>query len=140
MASNNAWVGCSRVPSPALITAQLTFCDNKFAAPESWCRITRISGCIAFRVMAVSINVSPFLIEELATFIFITSAPNRFPASSKELKVLVEFSKNKLIWVLPFKIFSFLFSCLFSSTKAKDSSKIKLTSGIDKYWIPKRCL
>ncbi len=47
--------------------------------------------------VAVSIKVSPFLIAEFDTFIFITSAPNLFPASSNELKVLVEDSKNKLI-------------------------------------------
>ena len=34
-ASSKAWVGCSLLPSPALSTAQLTFWDNKFDAPES---------------------------------------------------------------------------------------------------------
>ena len=52
---------------------------------------------MAFKVIAVSIKVSPFLIAEFETFMFITSAPNLFPASSNELKVLVEDSKNKLI-------------------------------------------
>ena len=35
--------------------------------------------------MAVSINVSPFLIAEFVMFIDITSAPNLLPANSKEL-------------------------------------------------------
>ena len=52
-----------------------------------------ISGCIAFKVIAVSISVSPFLIAELLIFIDITSAPSLLPASSKELCVLVEGSK-----------------------------------------------
>ena len=38
-----------------------------------------------------------FLIAELLIFIDITSAPSLFPASSNELCVLVEGSKNKLI-------------------------------------------
>ena len=39
--------------------------------------------------------------EELATDMFTTSAPSRLPASSKELWVRVEASKNRLIWVRP---------------------------------------
>ena len=71
--------------------------NKRLHAPESWCLITIISGCIAFKVIAVSINVSPFLTAEFAIFIYITSAPNLFPANSNELCVLVEGSKNKLI-------------------------------------------
>ena len=56
-----------------------------------------MSGCIAFRVIAVSIKVSPFLIAELFIFIDITSAPSLFPANSNELCVLVDGSKNRLI-------------------------------------------
>ena len=33
-ASNKAWVGCSLLPSPALITAQLTFCERRLV-PQS---------------------------------------------------------------------------------------------------------
>ena len=47
--------------------------------------LTIISGCIAFKVIAVSIKVSPFFIAELTIFIDITSAPNLLPARSKEL-------------------------------------------------------
>jgi len=52
---------------------------------------------MAFKVRAVSINVSPFFTEEVETPIFITSAPKRLPASSKLAWVRVEFSKNMLI-------------------------------------------
>ena len=52
---------------------------------------------MAFNVMAVSINVSPFFNAELPIFIVITSAPSLFPAKSNELCVLVEGSKNKFI-------------------------------------------
>ena len=138
-ASSRAWVGCSLRPSPAFRTAQLTFWDNKLQAPESWCLITMISGCIAFNVIAVSIRVSPFFIAEFVIFIDITSAPNLFPANSKELWVLVEGSKNKFICVLPFKISSFLFLLLFNSMNFEASFKIIFTSLTDKSWIPNKC-
>ena len=34
-ASSKACVGCSLLPSPALMTAQLTFYERRFGAPES---------------------------------------------------------------------------------------------------------
>ena len=45
-------------------------------------------------VIAVSINDSPFLIADVAMDILITLAPNFFPASSKDVNVLVESSKK----------------------------------------------
>ena len=62
-ASSRAWVGCSWLPSPALMTAQSTFSDSSCTAPDSGWRTTSTSGCIAFRVIAVSISVSPLRIE-----------------------------------------------------------------------------
>ena len=56
---------------------------------------------MAFSVIAVSISVSPFFTEELPTDMFMTSAPSRLPASSKEDCVRVEASKKRLIWVRP---------------------------------------
>ena len=100
-ASRSACVGCSCRPSPAFRTAQFTFCASRSTAPEAGWRTTRRSGCIAFSVSAVSISVSPFFTEEWATDMFITSAPSRLPASSKDAWVRVEFSKNMLIWVMP---------------------------------------
>ena len=100
-ASSSAWVGCSCRPSPAFRTAQSTFCASRFTAPEAPCRTTSRSGCIAFSVIAVSISVSPFFTDEFATDMFITSAPSRFPASSNDDCVRVEFSKKRLICVIP---------------------------------------
>ena len=80
------------MPSPALITAQLTLRDNSLAAPDSGWRTTSTSRCMALRVMAVSIRVSPFFTELAATSILMTSQPNLFPASSNEVRVRVEFS------------------------------------------------
>ena len=64
---------------------------------------------MALSVIAVSISVSPFFTEDEPTDMFITSAPRRLPASSKEDCVRVDASKNRLIWVLPEKIAFFLF-------------------------------
>ena len=88
-------------PSPALITAQSTCRASSATAPLSGWRTTSTSGCMAFSVIAVSISVSPFLMDELATDMLTTSAPSRLPASSKLVWVRVELSKNRLIWVRP---------------------------------------
>jgi hypothetical protein len=100
-ASSSAWVGCSCAPSPALTTEQATFCAKSAAAPAAPWRMIRMSGRMALSVIAVSISVSPFLTDELATAMFMTSAPSRLPASSNEDWVRVEASKNRLIWVRP---------------------------------------
>jgi hypothetical protein len=47
-------------------------------------RTTMMSGRIALSVIAVSISVSPFCTEDVDTFMFMTSAPSRLPASSNE--------------------------------------------------------
>ena len=56
---------------------------------------------MAFNVIAVSRRLSPFLIEEVSICILITSIPKRLAASSKDVFVLVESSKNKFTSVLP---------------------------------------
>ena len=115
-ASSSAWVGCSWLPSPPLMTAQSTFSDSSCTAPNSGWRTTSTSGCIAFRVIAVSIKVSPLRIEETATAMLMTSAPSRLPATSNEVRVRVEFSKKQLISVRPRKVAVFLSACRLSST------------------------
>ena len=100
-ASSSACVGCSCWPSPALTTEQSTLRASRCTAPAWLWRTTMMSGRIAFSVAAVSISVSPFFTLELATAMFITSAPSRLPASSKEDCVRVEASKNRLICVRP---------------------------------------
>ena len=100
-ASSSACVGCSCAPSPALTTEPSTFCASSSTAPDAWCRITSMSGCMALSVIAVSISVSPFFTDEVLTDMFITSAPRRLPASSNDDWVRVEASKNRLISVRP---------------------------------------
>ena len=60
-----------------------------------------MSGRMAFSVTAVSMSVSPFFTDEEATDMFITSAPSRLPAISKDDCVRVEGSKKRLICVRP---------------------------------------
>ena len=67
-----------------------------------------MSGRMAFSVAAVSSSVSPFFTDEEDTDMFMTSAPSRLPAISKEDWVRVEGSKNRLIWVRPRKVAAFL--------------------------------
>ena len=100
-ASRRACVGCSWLPSPAFMTAQLTFSESSLTAPDAEWRTTSTSACMAFRVIAVSITVSPFLMADVATDMLMTSPPNRLPASSNEVRVRVESSKKRLIRVRP---------------------------------------
>ncbi len=110
-ASSRAWVGCPWLPSPALITAAVTFSDSNCTAPESGWRTISTSGCMALRVIAVSIRVSPFLIElELADMLMV-SAPSRLPASSNDVRVRVEFSKNRFMTVRPRSRADFFSGC-----------------------------
>ena len=115
-ASSSAWVGCSWLPSPALMTAQSTFSDSSCTAPDSGWRTTSTSGCIAFKVIAVSIMVSPLTIELTATAMLITSAPSRLPATSNEVRVRVEFSKKQLMIVRPRSNARFFSAWRFNST------------------------
>ena len=82
--------------------------------------MTRISGCIAFNVVAVSIKVSPFFTDEPETAIFRTDPPNFFAATSKDTRVRVEFSKNRFTTVLPARLFGMSLSGIEPSiTEAK---------------------
>ena len=71
---------------------------------------------MACSVMAVSRTVSPLETAEVRMDMFMTSAPSRFPASSKELWVRVEASKKRLIWVRPLSVDVFLSLCRDSFT------------------------
>ena len=88
---------------------------------------------MALSVIAVSISVSPFCTEEVDTFMFMTSAPSRLPASSKELCVRVEASKNRLISVRPRRTSRFLMIWrLFSAALSARSSRASI-SPADKF-------
>ena len=138
-ASSSAWVGCSWAPSPALITEPSTLRASNSTAPEAWCRTTRMSGCIAFSVAAVSTRVSPLRIDEDDTDMFMTSAPSRLPAISNEDWVRVEDSKNRFIWVRPRSEVRFLSTCRLSSTYSSERSSRPVISATESPSIPSRC-
>src|SRR5471030_1782759 len=60
-----------------------------------------MSAAMASRLRRVSSRVSPLLADDVDTFRVITSADRRWAASSKVVRVRVEFSKNTLHTVLP---------------------------------------
>ena len=95
---------------------------------------------MAFSVIAVSISVSPFFTEEAATAMFMTSAPSRLPASSKEDCVRVEASKKRLICVRPRSVAFFFSTCRLTSMAASAESRRNAISWGERPSMPRRCL
>jgi len=93
---------------------------------------------MALRVTAVSIRVSPFCTDEVPTDMFITSAPSRLPASSKELWVRVEASKKRLIRVRPRRSSRFLSIWRLSLAASSDRSSSAMISARERPSIPRR--
>ena len=58
-ASSSAWVGCSCIPSPALMIAERQMRASSSGAPDEAWRMTIMSGDIASRLRTVSTSVSP---------------------------------------------------------------------------------
>ena len=96
-ASSSAWVGCSWVPSPALMTAASiqSVAASRCGAPEAQCRMTTASAPIADSVWAVSLRDSPLETDEPLAAKLMTSAESRLAAASKEMRVRVESSKKR---------------------------------------------
>src|SRR4029078_5992714 len=78
-------------------------------------------------------------IEEEETDMFITSAPSRFPAISKEDCVRVEASKNRVTWVRPRSEVRFLSTWRLSSTYSSERSSRPEMSAAESPSIPSRC-
>src|SRR3989338_9064086 len=70
--------------------------------------MTKIWGCMASRLRAMSLKDSPFVILEVDGEILRTSAERRLAASSKEVRVRVEDSIKRLITVRPRSVGTFL--------------------------------
>ena len=87
--SSNAWVGCSWVPSPALITGHSTRRASKCGAPEEGWRMTIAAGRMATRLRAVSSRVSPLVTLLAAAVMLMASADKRLAAISNEVRVRV---------------------------------------------------
>src|SRR5690606_41871580 len=80
-----------------------------------------MSAAMASRLRRVSYRVSPLLVEEVCTSRLRTSADRRLAASSKVLRVRVEFSKKTLHTVLPRSSGTFLMDR--SPTSRKERSE-----------------
>ena len=65
-ASSSACVGCSCMPSPALMIFDLQIRESRWHAPELAWRMTIMSGDIASRLSAVSTRVSPLTTLDVA--------------------------------------------------------------------------
>src|SRR4030088_900811 len=97
-----------------------------------------MSGCMALRVIAVSISVSPLRMEDEPTDMFMTSAPSRLPASSNEAWVRVETSKNRLISVRPRNELCFFSIWRLSATNSSARSSRPRISEDESPSIPNR--
>jgi hypothetical protein len=102
--SSRPWVGWARLPSPALITdTPLIACrTSSSGVPDTLWRTTMASRCMASSVCRVSNSASPLAVDEKPMSKLITSAPSRRAASSNEVRVRVDGSKNRFRMVRPF--------------------------------------
>src|SRR5712671_3161020 len=100
--------------------------------------MTTESADIESRVLAVSIRVSPLetLLVDIDTFT--TSADSHFPAISKDVRVRVEASKNRLIMVFPRSVGTFLMGRDDSSCMDSAVSRISRISSRSSSRIPSR--
>src|SRR5437867_3850757 len=131
--SSSAWVGCSCLPSPALTTFERIRSPRNWAAPDEGCRITTMSIRIASRFFAVSTRVSPFCTALPDAATLTVSAERRFSANSKEMRVRVEASKNRLTIVLPRNAGTFLMGRSDTSLNGSAVSRIR------RIWSGERC-
>lgn len=100
----------------------------------------RASGFMASRFRIVSLKLSPFAALLVFMLKLIISALNLFAASSKELRVRVLGSKNRLMMVFPLRVGTFLTSRV--DTSKKDSAVLRtvVISEEVRFCIPRRCL
>src|SRR5690625_4870079 len=94
-----------------------TCLDRKTPAPGLGCRITTISTFIAKILFTVSTNVSPLFTEDEAAEKLTVSAESLFSASSKDKRVRVLSSKNRLAMVISLRLGTFLIGRLITSLK-----------------------
>ena len=133
-------MGCSWVPSPAFSTRPSTHLVSCRGDPlEEW-RITIASAPIACNVNAVSFSDSPFATLDPLALKLITSADSRLAASSKLIRVRVEFSRKKLTTVRPRSAGTFLITRVPTSRKDSAVSRIRMTSSPVRSCIESRCL
>ena len=90
--SSSACVGCSFMPSPALTTLAFTCLASSVGAPLIGWRMMMTSVPIWSSVTPVSMSVSPLATLDALAEIFAAAADMYLLASSKDMRVRVEFS------------------------------------------------
>ncbi len=133
-------MGCSCVPSPAFSTLPLIHFVSCRGEPLDEWRITTASAPIACRVSAVSLRLSPFATLEPLALKLMTSADSRFAASSKLMRVRVEFSRNRFTTVRPRSAGTFLMTRVPTSRRLSAVSRMRTTSSAVTSCIDSRCL
>src|SRR5690606_227475 len=132
-------VGCSCMPSPALMIRDRHTRASRWQAPDEECRRTMKSGDIASRLSAVSISVSPLTTLDVAIATLSVSALSRFSATSNDVRVRVLGSKNRLTTVRPRSAGTFLMGRCAISCIAAAVSRISRISSADRSAMPSRC-
>jgi len=128
----------SGVMRKAFITLASIILARKCGAPGDECLITTKSIFIASMFLTVSLNVSPFAILLPVVVKLTTSADNLRSASSKEIRVLVELSKNKLTIVFPCNVGIFLMGLSRTSLNETAVFKINSISSLGIFSSPRR--
>src|SRR4029079_11917271 len=138
-ASSRACVGCSCIPSPALMIFDRHTRDSRWHAPDEAWRRTIMSGDIASRLSAVSTSVSPLTTLEVAMATLRVSALSRFSATSNDVRVRVLGSKKRFTTVRPRSVGTFLIGrCAISCIASAVSRMSTISSGV-RSAMPSRC-
>jgi hypothetical protein len=95
---------------------------------------------IASRVMAVSLRLSPLETLEPLAEKLMTSAERRLAASSKEIRVRVESSKNRLQTVRPRRVGTFLMARSVTLARWAAVSRTRVMSAAVRSPADSRCL
>jgi hypothetical protein len=123
-----------------LTTTASTHSASRQGAPEAPWRITMASTPIASRVMAVSLRLSPLETLEPLAEKLMTSAERRLAASSKEIRVRVESSKNRLQTVRPRRVGTFLMARSVTLARWAAVSRTRVMSPALRSAADSRCL
>ncbi len=137
-ASSSACVGCSCMPSPALMMRDLQIRASRWHAPEDAWRMTIMSGDSASRLRTVSASVSPLVTLDVAIAMLSVSALRRFSAISNDVRVRVLGSKNRLTTVRPRSAGTFLMAREPTSFIASAVSRISTISSRVRSAMPSR--
>ena len=96
------------------------------------------SACIASSVATVSRSVSPLVVLDDEPPTFITSAPSRLPANSKELRVRVDASKKRFRTVLPLSVGTLRTGLRVTSRNVSAVPRMRSASGLLRSRTPEK--